>query len=479
MTINKTKYKQMKKIILSIVTLIVFASCTDYLDVNDNPNAFLPEDITSEQMIRGVMLGNQFWQTSSGPRIAMIWMNQGTGSDRQYISFNDWNSLTASSFDTSWGNAYRNSLFHASIAYDKAMAEGNPNLAAVAQIIKANALGTITSLWGDVPYSETFNDDLFPNPKFDSQLELYPIIQDMLQNSIVLLESGSAAPINNDVYFNGSKANWMKLAHALKARYYLHVKNYPEALNEMQNAFTSQVDDLKAIFLADAGANNPFYTFQEDRTDYLTADNSYAWDLLKSSSDRYRGHAKTNEVRRHFFNYTNQEGLNFSGVGKFGQSTNLPLVTYGEMLLIKAECETRINGLSSGVAALNDYRDLLKSGYGIGPEDDCFGNPANCDSFYAYFIDSDFESGGIENEDGVDSERALLREIYEERYVFFIGSFEALVDFGRTNNIAEIQLKDGNSGTPQRLIYPQSEINANTSVPSPIPSVTEKTPVHQ
>ena len=43
---------------------------------------------------------------------------------------------------------------------------------------------------------------------------------------------------------------------------------------------------------------------------------------------------------------------------------------------------------------------------------------------------------------------------------------------------AEIQLKPGFSNTPQRLLYPQVEINSNPNTPKPIPSIYIKTPVN-
>jgi hypothetical protein len=44
--------------------------------------------------------------------------------------------------------------------------------------------------------------------------------------------------------------------------------------------------------------------------------------------------------------------------------------------------------------------------------------------------------------------------------------------------MAEIQLKAGYAGTPQRFLYPQVEVNANPNTPSPIPTMVTKTPVH-
>jgi hypothetical protein len=77
-----------------------------------------------------------------------------------------------------------------------------------------------------------------------------------------------------------------------------------------------------------------------------------------------------------------------------------------------------------------------------------------------YDLITDFLAGGIENSStNLTSQNALLREIYE-RYIYFIGNYEAFTDYRRTNNIGEIKIKAGFDGTPQRLIYSQ-EINAN------------------
>ena len=51
---------------------------------------------------------------------------------------------------------------------------------------------------------------------------------------------------------------------------------------------------------------------------------------------------------------------------------------------------------------------------------------------YNPYIQSDFESGGIENLDNLTKEDALLREILEERYITFYGQIEGFNDVRRT-----------------------------------------------
>ena len=82
----------------------------------------------------------------------------------------------------------------------------------------------------------------------------------------------------------------------------------------------------------------------------------------------------------------------------------------------------------------------------------------------------------------VTADQALLREILEERYVNFVGQIEGFNDVRRTQNETLVRVPVApNNGTqlPQRFLYPQSEIDRNTSVPSPIPSLYVRTPANQ
>jgi hypothetical protein len=82
----------------------------------------------------------------------------------------------------------------------------------------------------------------------------------------------------------------------------------------------------------------------------------------------------------------------------------------------------------------------------------------------------------------VTADQALLREILEERYVSFFGQIEGFNDMRRTQGETEVRVpivpNTGNQ-LPQRFLYPQSEIDRNTSTPNPIPSLFTRTPVNQ
>ena len=475
----------LKPIGFSILILTVFG-CTSYVeDSNTSPDLLTNSD--AKNLFQGVLLADQFFQTSSVARDAMIWLNQANGEDRQYIALNNWNNTASSEFDASWNNAYVNCITNAKIAEAKAGQEVNPNLKGAAQVIEAHCMGTVTSLWGDVPYSEL---DITGNnlaPKYDSQATIYVKLQLLLDDAIVNLSSsiGAGIPVDKDIYYAGDTSKWLQLAYSLKARYYLHVKDYANAKVNALLGIDNPDNDLKAKFgNSYLQSFNPFYSFLVyDRDSYMSGD-SYAARLLDSSTTLYRGNSKTDESARSAFTYNTEYfdpyGLNIYGGdyggtnGKFGSDSPMPMVTYGEMLLIIAEVDAR-SSFSDGLTSYNNYRSLLNTGYSIGIDNS--GYDGNSFQYTAYDA-SDFAAGGMENAGTLSNQNALLREIFEERYIYLMANFECFNDFGRSNNIAEIQLKPGFNGTPERFIYPQVEINANPNTPNPVPSIITKTPVH-
>lgn len=482
--------KQFKYTLYSLLTFVLLSvgnSCTNLVDdVTSDPDNLLSADVDSKNLLQGALLDAQFFQTSSGVRTSTMWLNQATGSDRQYITVENWNNATTGDFDDTWRVGYI-AFKSARDLQVKADKEFNFKHKAVGQIMEALAVGTLTSLFGDIPYSDFDINGKKLTPKFDKQADVYAKIQTVLDEAIVNLTKSGRFSADKDLFYSGSVAKWTRLAYSLKARYYLHVKNYALAKTNALNGINNPGGDLIANFGGVYGQSfNPWGSFLDyDRAGYMSAEDSHGVALLDPDSPKYRGNSKTDETARFSFNYFYDDfyygtgwSLNYFSLadgwgeeGKFGIDTDMPLVTYGEALLIIAEADARTQGVAAGVAAYNNYRQLLSTGYGL------TSTYAALDHRYDNYTAADFNAGGIENPGTLTAVNALLREIYEERYVYFLGYYEAFTDFGRTNNIAGIPLKNY-AGTPQRFLYSQVEINANPNVPQPLPKVTDKTPVH-
>jgi hypothetical protein len=140
--------------------------------------------------------------------------------------------------------------------------------------------------------------------------------------------------------------------------------------------------------------------------------------------------------------------LNVSNSGYFAETASMNLISYEEVKLIEAEAANR-TGDAGDVAAFNEIRAHLATTYG----------------------------GSFPATASASGSAALLNEILEEKYITLVGELQPFHDVRRTNNALNIPPKTG-SVIPQRFIYPQVEIDTNPNVPSPLPTLFDKTPIN-
>ena len=227
------------------------------------------------------------------------------------------------------------------------------------------------------------------------------------------------------------------------------------------------------------GDKNLFWTILEgSRAGDIGTANSYLMQLLDASSGISRNNSKTDEAAR-FGYYTIDESGGSANTGIIEQFEPQNMVSYAENLLILAEAGTRTNGISTGLGHLNELRAWLNTGGMVNA------NFVDLPHVYEAYEEADFMNGGIENADGIDPERALLREIVEERYVSGFGMYMPFNDARRLRKGDEdiavpYFLADGpNPPYPERLPYSFDELNANANAPAEDPGIFVKTAVNQ
>jgi starch-binding outer membrane protein, SusD/RagB family len=473
----------MKKSLLNIIcicfTALIFNSCAKMVEgINVNPNN--PTDADANTMLTSILIGNISIQEGEMARIAGMWSGYFRGFTQQYQSYHQYQ-VVARNYDAAWQNIYSGAYKNIKILKQKAVEINNRRMLGVAQVAEANLMGTVTALWGDIPYTQA-SDEQNITPSFDGQASIYTYIQTLLDSAIVNLNSSSFVSFAaQDIHFAGNMTRWIQTANTLKARYYLHVRNYSAALASAQNGINAQANNFLAPhFITNRGAFNLYFQFLSlDRPNWMDANGMYGVNLVNPTGNRYRGNAKTNERARWNYFFNSATNVNFTVNGFFGQSTFFPLATYAENLLILAEADTRLNGFSAGLTRLNTYRAYMNTGAYINTLYLTTGNFR-----YDPYAAADFDAGGMENGGAspLTNQRALLREIMEERYVNFIGQIEGFNDLRRVFKETDIRVPVPlNFGTqfPQRFLYPQVEIDVNPSTPDPTPTLFDPTPVNR
>ncbi|MCB0495405.1 MAG: SusD/RagB family nutrient-binding outer membrane lipoprotein [Cyclobacteriaceae bacterium] len=461
-----------------IMTLLAsFSSCEKWLNVNDNPNNLVSIP-SGELLLKGTLLANAQINKGHALRSTMYYTGGLVGLRlvQQTIYIYDY---SPGDSDPNWSHLYNGILIQ-----NRDMRELSPNadgLMGVIDVNEALAVGTAASIWGDIPYSTAAPADagLGVFPTYDSQADIFNSVQTLLDRGITTLSSASTSVGSADIYFNGDLDAWIESAHTLKARFYLLTKNYSSALSEVANGISSPSNTMAfhpiGTVITTPGNANTFYILENgSRSGDMTAAGSFFYDDLMLN----RNNAKTDETARRNFLYINGDGASDNGID--AADADMPLVSYEENLLIWAECILRVNNDNQGaIDKLNELRGYLRSGNAF--------NVVNGGDTYQYddYVLADFQPGGMENADNIAVDRAILREIIEERYVSGYTTYMPFDDMRRLRKsdsdvMVPIPFNTPSNTKPvERLLYPNAEIQNNPNTPNPIPDIFTPTPINQ
>ena len=469
--------KKLKYIAIILSLTILGIGCNFYDGKNVDPDA--PTAVNPDGLLKGIELANIEVQLGQSQRIAGMWTGQYRGVQLLYLSIHEYN-LSAEESNNTWNLAYQSVVKQSRIMREAL--KDDPFYQGVGKILEAHALGTLTALYGDIPFTEIAQDEKYPNPKFDKQTDVYAGLQTMLDDAISDLKKITGTrTVANDVLFNGAYAKWLQVAYTLKGRYYMETKEYDKAYTAALSGVSAGTNSLKFIPPGTAiGDGNLMNMMIANRGGYFSTGTTYLTRLLgRTFATGSRNNAKTTEdARSKYYLIGGSSSTTEKGVAN--AKAPMPLVIYEENLLTLAESGLRTKGVAEGLLQLNKLRAFLNT------RGNAFTPVGTTDTVkYDPYVAADFAAGGIENKDNLTDEKALLGEIIEERYVSLYGQILPFNDFRRLakTDAALRPVLPFNSTTatkhPERLIYAQTEINGNPNLPKPIPDVFQVTEVNK
>jgi hypothetical protein len=489
--------------LLLVLLLAAIAGCKNLTEeFSTDPVNITDESVVStNQFLSGAQVNLVGVYEADINRLTGMWTGHFSGEDRQYIPLANY-SVAARDFNTEWSGIYAGVIANTNIIIDRSQSPNNPRVRGIAQVMQAMAFGLAADLWGDVPFTEAGQYPAISQPKYDPQAQVYAGVQSLLDQAIASLAqpvAGALDPGEADIFFGGDPDAWTRVAYTLKARFYLHAKDYANALvnSDLSKAINAPEASMRAPHGSSYLQNfNLFYSFTTyDRAGYMGAD-AFAPRLLDPAETTSRNNAKTNEEARLWYYYLVGGGGNFGNIpyepnilvefdwgndatadGFFGATTSFPMVTYEENLLIRAESFAKLGNSGESLGTLNVLRDYFNTGGHVNPGYrpatpdfsaywglvDDNEDPVPLGLLYEPYTAADFAPGGIANPGSEDANAALLREILEERYVTLTGQLEVFNDIRRTRNLLGVPVQGGAPRFPERLLYPQSEVNTNAA----------------
>lgn len=330
-----------------VAIAVTISSCKKgyfYPGINDDPTQ-LQKPVASN-LLPGIITSTGYEWGGDASRFTSEFMQQTTGAANQSALASNYN-VSADDVDNMWtGGLYGGGIMNNDNALIKiADAAGQAHYAAVARILMANALGLTTDLWGDVPYTEAFLGTANLQPHYDTQQSIYATIDKLLSTAITALATSekTSQPGSDDVLYNGDLQKWMRFAHTLRAKMYLHLVKtdasyYDKALAEAALGFTSAGDNAAVPFAGSSvTSQNPWYQFNSQRGDI--AFTGYIYDLLTANKDP------------RLSVYSDGSG----GLGDLygSANSNVYLLSYDELLFIKAEAQFQKGDKVSAAASYN------------------------------------------------------------------------------------------------------------------------------
>lgn len=440
------KNKSAIKTLFFIGIFSSFVSCrkSDFTNANINPNA--PETVVPANILPAVENGIAYSQGGDIARFAGMFVQQAVGFSRQAAAYYSY-VLTSTDFDTPWGNLYTSGLGNDNDLLKKADAGGYNRYSGIARVLMAYNLQLLVDSWGKIPYSQALKGSSNTHPVYDDDKALYDTIINLLDVAIVNLNDpspGGQVPGSDDLIYGGSKSNWIKFAHAIKARIYIHQsKNNAamaqKALDEANLSFTSNDDNAQYLYGNAETNGNPIYQFNEQRADIDYGAGVFV-DTLTALGDPRLGLTADPT-------YSDVNGV---GVGAYYGNINghVEFITYEEIEFIKAEATLRISG---------DY--------------------ATAQGYYTAGIQASLDKLGVSSADAATyitangtlpttSAADAIAAVSLQEYISLYMNPEAWTLWRRTGAPA-LTPTAGTNGIPRRFLYPQNEYSLNGSnVPS-------------
>ena len=216
----------MKKIFsIFIITSLILTSCSDWLDINKDPNN--PTELQLDKMLPGILydiaddLGLEY---GSLGYVASIYTHQLTTRE----SYDQYGVLGSDyAITTFWDDLYSGPMQELETLITLAEESDNLAYAGIAKVLKVYVYSQMVDLWGDIPYSEANVVDNF-NPVFDDQKTIYSSLFTLLEGAIANLENDASEnlmmPGSDDLIYKGKTSKWIKAAKSLKLKLYNQVQ---------------------------------------------------------------------------------------------------------------------------------------------------------------------------------------------------------------------------------------------------------------
>jgi hypothetical protein len=482
-SINKIKY-------LVLATLLLFQSCSDFLDVNDDPNS-LKE--ANEKILLPYGIGSLSYLLGGRYQVlGALWSQHWTQSlgGSQYKGIDSYN-INSSTYDGEFREMYAGALMNFEEIRKISSQNGNWHYYLIATVLQSYGFQVLADLYGEIPFSEAFqgNNGLI-DPGYEDSRNIYDSL--IARMDFALAQDYENEDLDDigieDLMFKGDMDRWVEFANTLKLKIYIRQSGArPEVARAGIEKLYEDEDDVDfletdAVFWLYedvTGKRNPLYEteifFLGNNTNLVLSNTLYYYMNKNGDFDRLnkmfntpaRGGAHKGLGQGNFNDPDEPSGTNSANYSKPVLLPDYPvfLMSLPEIYLLQAEAMVRF-----GVGGYDDAKKIYETAvdaafkrYGL----------TNAKSFYTAGGAYEFPSEGAELEKYIEKiivQKWLALVNFQGLETFFehnrtLYPLEAGVNYDNEESDTvkfTVSVNNVTSGRfPRRLMFPESEYSAN------------------
>jgi hypothetical protein len=478
--------KIIKSTILLCFAVLITVSCSNYLDVNDNPNdpGISTPSLTLPVAQRDLTALYSRNMTYLGNYLAYNWATPSNWSSNQdFFRYNITTNFYSTVFETSYVSILKN-LTYVLNYEDPTGAVDYGAYKAMATTLRGFQYQYLVDLYGDVPYSEANLRSANTTPKYDDAETVYKAVIDELTaaaNLALNLEVNAEDPGASDIIFGGDMDKWAQFANTVKLRMLVRLSNTNQdayikgeiaKINANGAGYIDADVNVNPGYSDNTDKQSPFYGYfrepstniQTDRGDY-TVGSDYTINYLTNTNDnrlqRLYAPAETGGAYKGAPQSSTLPGTGFTNknVSKVGPGLlkdakqDQAIMLYSESLLLQAEAIMRgyITGVAADAQAL--YEEAIEESYVY------LGVPnavASAQTYYAQPV----------NNVAWASSTNKIQAIITQKWIALNGtsSIELWIEKTRTGFPAGLPVPaEATNPRPVRLLYPATEVGRNSA----------------
>jgi hypothetical protein len=469
------KQRHSARAALALAMALATAGCSDFLDVNQNPNA--PETARIDLTLPALIVTFGHSVLAGAPALWGSEWTQQFSYNRETRSYSEIHRYELSSLNTDfpWAFTYAEVINEANNIMREAEPAEDWAYNGIAKFLAAWSFSYLADMWGPIPFTEALQTAV-PDPVYDDQKTVYEGVHVMLEEAIQDMQRTAARrPTTNDLLFGGDMTRWVKLARTIQGRLHLRLAYAPgenrvdraqKALTALAQGFSSNADDADMTYPGkQAGYRQPFYTFEE--LEQWSA-SEFLVELLRSRNDprlpiMVRPTRRDPSVfRGHRNGAASENDSTVSDIGSFfsADSAALNWASYADLKFNEAEARLIVSGAAAADAP---YRAAIRA------------------NMQKLRVPTAAIDAYIAARPALNTVSNPLEEIIREKYVANFLKAEVWNDWRRTG-FPQLQIVQGAllPGIPQRLRTPASELASNavnvaaTGIPTGLDGMTVK-----